>query len=254
LSKKFAEGADSLIFDVKCGGGAFMKNLKEAETLAESLIAAGRGLGRKIVALITGMNEPLGRMVGNFLEAEESALCLRGDTAGREDLMKVTLRLAAWMLVAGGVAGQVDDAEDLCEKKLRTGEPYERFLKNITAQGGDAGAFESALGKRPAPIRRSLTSPRDGFIAGIDAYKTGMAGVYLGAGRSKTTDPVYPHVGIVFYGKKGEPVSAGTVVCDIFAETEAGADAAFALLRDAFTFTDGAVRTEPIIIREYAGL
>jgi pyrimidine-nucleoside phosphorylase len=254
LSKKFAEGADSLIFDVKCGGGAFMKNLKEAETLAESLIATGRSLGRKIVALITDMNEPLGRMVGNFLEAEESALCLRGDTAGREDLMKVTLRLAAWMLVAGGLAGQADEAEEVCEKKLRTGEPYERFLKNITAQGGDAAAFESALGKRPAPVRRSLKSPRDGFVAGIDAYKTGMAGVYLGVGRSKITDPVYPHTGIVFYSKKGEQVSAGANICDIFAETDTAAAAASALLQEAFTFTDGAVRTEPIIIREYAGL
>ena len=102
LSKKFAEGAEALVFDVKCGDGAFMKNLKDAEALADSLVATGKSLNRKIVAVITNMDEPLGRMVGNYLEAEESALCLRGDTAGREDLLEVTLRLAAWMLAAGG--------------------------------------------------------------------------------------------------------------------------------------------------------
>jgi pyrimidine-nucleoside phosphorylase len=128
LSKKFAEGADSLVLDVKCGSGAFMKTVDEAHALAQSLAAAGRGLGRKIVCVITDMNEPLGRMVGNFLEAEESALCLRGQTAGREDLMELTFRLAAWMLVVGGVCGAVDEAEEACRRRLASGEPYRLFL------------------------------------------------------------------------------------------------------------------------------
>ncbi|MFQ3621407.1 MAG: thymidine phosphorylase, partial [Spirochaetales bacterium] len=128
LSKKFAEGADSLVFDVKCGDGAFMKTLTEAEALAHSLVHTGRGLNRKVVTVITNMDEPLGRMVGNFLEAEESALCLQGHTEGREDLMEVTLRLCSWMLVAGGKAKNVDEGICLCRAMLNTGEPYKRFL------------------------------------------------------------------------------------------------------------------------------
>jgi pyrimidine-nucleoside phosphorylase len=192
LSKKFAEGAEALVFDVKCGSGAFMKNQKEAEALAESLIATGKSLERKVVCVLTRMDEPLGRMVGNFLEAEESALCLRGDTAGCEDLMDVTYRLSAWMLVAGGVCAGADEAEKLCREKLASGDAYRLFLKNIEAQGGDAAAFEKNIGMSPpgceasgfpsektrAPVRRNVTSPGAGYVAGIDAYKTGMAGVY----------------------------------------------------------------------------
>jgi pyrimidine-nucleoside phosphorylase len=254
LSKKFAEGAESLIFDVKCGDGAFMKSLEEAEALANSLVATGKSLGRGIVAVITNMDEPLGRMMGNFLEAEESALCLRGDTEGREDLMEVTLRLAAWMLVAGGKAPNADDAEVLCRKILRTGEPYERFIKNIAAQGGNPAAFERGIGKLRAPVKRTLQSPRDGTVSRIEAHKAGMAGVLLGAGRNKTTDPVYPNVGIVFHKKRGEAARRDEPLCDIFAETDAAADAALKLLEEAFHIGDTPAPERPMILKETAAL
>ena len=252
LSKKFAEGADSLVFDVKCGSGAFMKSRGDAQALAESLIATGNSLGRKVVCVVTDMNEPLGRMVGNFLEAEESALCLRGETVGREDLVDLSFRLAAWMLVLGGAAGGVEEAEKLCREKLTTGEPYRLFLKNIEAQGGDAAAFEKAMGKTRAPLRRSFVSPASGYIAGIDAYKTGLAAVYLGAGRNVATDPVFPDVGIIFYKKKGDAVSAGDVVCDIFARSESAAEAARGQMEQALTLTDRPPQKQPIIIMDSA--
>ena len=254
LSKKFAEGAEALVFDVKCGDGAFMKSLEEASGLADSLVATGRSLGRKIVAVITNMDEPLGRMCGNFLEAEESALCLRGETAGREDLMEVTLRLTAWMLVAGGAAGSVEEAEELCRQKLAGGEPYERFIKNIAAQGGDPAAFERGIGRLRAPVRRTLSSPAGGVVSRIEARKIGMAGVRLGAGRSRTTDPVHPNVGIVFARKRGEPVSSGEGICDIFAESEAAADAALELARSAVHVAGRAEPAGPMIIREITAL
>ena len=254
LAKKIAEGADSLIFDVKCGSGAFMKSSGDAQALSESLIAAGRGLERKIVCVLTNMNEPLGRAVGNFPEAEESALCLRGDTGGREDLMEVTFRLTAWMLVACGVCSGVDRAEKLCREKLATGEPYRLFLKNIEAQGGDAAAFEKAIGKKRAPLRTSFVSPAAGYIAGIDAYKTGMAAVYLGAGRNKTSDPVFPDVGIVFHKKKGDAVSSGEPLCDIFAQTEDAASSALRQIESALSITDRPPQAEPMIIKEYSAL
>ena len=254
LSKKFAEGAESLVFDVKCGRGAFMKSLPEAEVLADSLVATGRSLGRRIVAVITRMDEPLGRMCGNFLEAEEAALCLRGDTAGRGDLMEVTLRLTAWMLVAGGRAGDTAEGEGLCREKLAGGEPYELFLKNIAAQGGDPAAFEKGLGRLRSPVRRVLTSPRPGVVAEIDAFMIGSAGVLLGAGRSRTTDPVFPHVGIVLHKKRGEKTAEGEALCEIFAESGSAADGALALCSDAVRVAPTAEAPGSMILREKAAL
>jgi pyrimidine-nucleoside phosphorylase len=254
LSKKFAEGAQSLVFDVKCGSGAFMKSREDAEALSRSLIETGRSLGRKIVCVLTDMDEPLGRAVGNFPEAEESALCLRGDTGGREDLMELTFRLTAWMLVAGGVSADVEEAQSLCRGKLAGGAPYRLFLKNIEAQGGDAAAFEKAIGKKRAPVCCALQSPASGYIAGIDAYKTGMAGVYLGAGRNKTGDPVFPDVGIFFRKKRGEAVSSGETLCDIFAQTEEAAARARTQMESAFRIAGDQPPPRPIIIREYSAL
>jgi pyrimidine-nucleoside phosphorylase len=254
LSKKFAEGAEALVFDVKCGLGAFMKTLDEARLLAESLTAAGRALGRRVVCVLTDMNEPLGRMVGNFLEAEESALCLRGETLGREDLMEVSLRLTAWMLVLGGVCGGVEEAQRLCRERLASGEPYRLFLKNIEAQGGDAAAFEKAIGKTRAPLRRSFPSPAAGYIAGIDAYRIGMAGVYLGAGRSSVEGRVFPDVGIIFHKKKGDSVRAGEEVCEVFAHSEEAAGAALGEISPALRIAQEPPAQGPMILGEYGAL
>ena len=233
LSKKFAEGAESLVLDVKCGEGAFMKSFPEAEALATSLVQTGKGLQRKLVAVITRMDEPLGRMVGNFLEAEESALCLQRDTKGREDLMEVTLRVSAWMLVAGGKAQTPEEGVSLCEKMLSGGEPYRRFLANIQAQGGDPNAFEQGIGQLRSPERRVFRSPVEGTVQRIEAYRTGMAAVTLGAGRNKTTDTVFPYVGIQFHKKRGEPVKRGEPILELFGETSEAADRALEILKEA---------------------
>ncbi len=135
LSKKFAEGASALVFDVKCGAGAFMKTLPDARALAKSLISSAQALGRPVAASITRMEAPLGRMVGNILEVEESVECLDG--GGPADLMEVTYRLGAWMLVAAGVASSVDDGESRCRQAISDGSAKERFLANVEAQGGD---------------------------------------------------------------------------------------------------------------------
>ncbi|MCX7787929.1 MAG: thymidine phosphorylase [Spirochaetes bacterium] len=246
LSKKFAEGAESLVFDVKCGDGAFMKTLADAEELAKSLARTGKKLGRKIVAVITDMNEPLGRMVGNFLEAEESALCLRGETRGREDLMEVTLRLSAWMLVAGGMAKTPEEGMERCQKMMESGKPYQRFLANIEAQGGDPKAFEQGIGTLRAPIRRTLKASKDGRIQRIEAYKTGLATVVLGAGRNKTTDSVYPYVGIHFFRKKGESVQEGEPILELYGETDPSANEALSILRQAVHIASNSEETSPL--------
>ena len=132
LSKKFAEGSDALVMDVKCGSGAFMKTLNEAEALAESLVNTGSSLGKKVFAVITDMSEPLGRKVGNFLEVEESIDCLEGN--GPEDVMEITYNLTSWMLVASGRAENFGSALDMCRNAISDGSALNKFLENVKAQ------------------------------------------------------------------------------------------------------------------------
>ncbi|HUX11679.1 MAG TPA: thymidine phosphorylase, partial [Spirochaetia bacterium] len=251
-SKKFAEGADALVFDVKCGDGAFMKHRDEARTLAKSLVDTGVSLGKRIVAVITNMDEPLGRMVGNFVEAEESALCLQGK--GPEDLMEVTLRLSGWMLVAGDKAENIDAAVEMCRKKLADGEPWKRFLANIRAQHGDPDRFQKGMGLVRAKVEGSIRAPAKGFVAGIRAYPVGMAGVYLGAGRSKADDKVYPNVGIELLKKRGEAVERGEAVCTLFAESEESLETATRLVEEAYSYGVAAPDAAPMILEEMAAL
>ena len=252
MSKKFAEGADALVFDVKTGDGAFMKTRERARELARSLVDTGVSLGKKIVAVITNMDEPLGSMVGNFLEAEESALCLQGN--GPADLMEVTLRLSAWMLVAGGKAGGVEEGVSLCQDKIASGEPWKRFLLNVQAQHGDPDAFEKGIGQVRAPIRGTVEASRDGFVAAIHAHAIGMAGVYLGAGRSKADDTVYPNVGLELARKRGDAVKKGQTLCTIFAESEESLQTAKRLVEEAYTISDSAEARPPMIVEEISAL
>lgn len=243
LSKKFAEGADALVFDVKCGAGAFMKTIEEARELASSLVETGKSLGKKIVAVITRMESPLGAMVGNFVEVEESCACLRGSSekgllkadSRSDDLMEVTLRLAAWMLVAGGKASSVEEGERICRDNLESGRAWETFLENVELQGGDTKELKRQLGSRRAPLHYEVPAGVSGVLTGIDAYKTGMAGVYLGAGRSTAEDKVRYDVGIELLKKPGEPVEAGDSVARIYADEEEHLSQALKIFQDGIT-------------------
>jgi len=252
LSKKFAEGADALVFDVKCGDGAFMKSREEAQKLAHSLVNTGVSLGKRIVAVITNMDEPLGNMVGNFLEAEESALCLKGE--GPADLMDLTVRLSGWMLVAAGRATDIEEGVLLCTQKLATGEPWDRFLANIKSQHGDPAAFQNSFGKARAPVQTTITAERSGYVGAIHAYSVGMAAVLLGAGRSKADDSVFPYVGIELKKKRGDSVSRGDELCTLFAETPQSMAAAVPLLRKAYSITEAAPASQQMIIEEISAL
>jgi len=243
LSKKFAEGAESLIFDVKCGSGAFMKNMDEAKTLATSLVETGKSLGRKVVAVITTMDEPLGHMVGNFLEIEESIDCLKGK--GPKDLMDVTYRLTAWMLVAGGVCGDIDSALKMCREKIENGEAYERFIQNVKEQGGDSEALLKGYGTFRSKYSVELKAARDGVVQEINAFETGMTGVLIGVGRNKTTDDVLPYVGIELKKKCGDSVKAGDTLCVIYTEDEGKNEIALAKMKDAYK-----IGTDPIPVRD----
>jgi pyrimidine-nucleoside phosphorylase len=235
MSKKFAEGAEALVFDVKCGSGAFMKSLGDARALASSLVRTGAGLGRKVVAVLSDMDQPLGRKVGNFLEVEETIDCLRGRGPG--DVMDLTHRLVAWMLVAGGVCRGVPEGETLSRARLADGAAWKLFLKSVQFQGGDVECIlDPSRGPR-APVVRPLPSPGDGVVSRIDAYRIGLASVVVGAGRSRKGDEVFPGVGLSLQRTQGEPVRRGEPLALVHGQTEAAVEQA--LVRGAQAFEIG---------------
>ncbi len=252
LSKKVAEGAEALVFDVKCGPGAFMKTFPDARRLAESLVNTGKAMGKRIVGVITDMTEPLGRKVGNFLEVEESLDCLAGK--GPADLMEVTYRLTAWMLVASGFAKGVDEALRLCEAAVADGRAMELFRRNVRSQGGDLARMDGLYGKHRSPHSFELRAPGSGFITGIDAYKIGLAGVYLGVGRNTTADPVYPDVGFIFERKTGDRVAAGDLVATVYGKDGASLASARPLVEEALTVGSIAPGPRKLILEELTAL
>jgi len=248
MSKKFAEGAEALVFDVKCGSGAFMKNLDEARALASSLVSTGKGLQRKVVAVITDMEQPLGRKVGNFLEVEESADCLQGK--GPVDIVDLTCRLAGWMLVLGGKASSPAAGEALARKRLSDGSAWELFLKNVEFQGGQTDCLLHPEKGPHAPIVRPLTASSAGRVGRIDAFKVGLASVVLGAGRSRKEDVVLPGVGIHILKSAGEVVSRGDELCLVRGETEEKVQEALRMLAPAWQVTEAALERRRMILEE----
>jgi len=252
LSKKVAEGADALVFDVKCGPGAFMKTFEDAERLANSLVKTGQVMGKKVVAVITDMTEPLGRKVGNWFEIEETMEALQGK--GPADVMEVTDRLTAWMLVASGVCKTLDEALLQCRKVIADGSAWQYFLRNVATQGGDVSSLDTLNGSCRAACVRELKAPSAGYIQSVDAYKIGLAGVYLGVGRNKTTDPVFADVGFIFEKIKGDQVKAGDCVAKVYAREEAALDAAWSLVEASLSVGPDKPESKSLILKEITAL
>ncbi|MEI6874367.1 MAG: thymidine phosphorylase [Spirochaetota bacterium] len=248
LSKKVAEGSEALVFDVKSGPGAFMKTVEDAERLAESLVRTGSAMGKRVISVITDMSEPLGRTVGNFLEVEETLDCLEGK--GPADLMEITLRLGAWMLVAGGKAADVEEGVTICEKALAGGRPRELFFANVRSQGGDVDRLLALRGKYRSMHSFELLAPESGFITGIDAFGIGLASVHLGVGRNTAADSVSPDVGLIFEKKTGDRVAKGQTIARVYGRDAASLDAARPLTESALSIGEAAPKARKLIIKE----
>jgi pyrimidine-nucleoside phosphorylase len=229
-----------------------MKTLADSERLAESLVRTGRAMGKRIVGVITDMSEPLGNKVGNFFEVEESLDCLEG--SGPADLMELSYRLGAWMLVAAGKVRGVEEGMAACEKALASGRALELFLANVRSQGGDADRMLALRRSWRSPHSFDFLAPKEGYIAGIDAYKIGLAGVNLGVGRDKTSDPVYPDVGIVFYGKTGHRVAAGDLLCSVYGKDGDSLEKARPLVESAYGFSPSPPPSRPLVVKEISAL
>ena len=213
MSKKLAEGIDALVLDVKVGSGAFMKRVEDAEKLAQALAGIGRSMGKKVVALLTGMDQPLGRAVGNALEVKEAVELLQG--RGPPDLREVTLALAAEMIVLAGRAPTLDEAREQARAAIRDGRAFLKLCQIVEAQGGDPDALGDHTLLPAAKGALEVRAPGSGNVQAIDAEAIGLAAVALGAGRARIEDPVDPGVGIFVHRKVGDGVRAGEPLCTV---------------------------------------
>jgi pyrimidine-nucleoside phosphorylase len=218
MSKKIAAGADAIVLDVKVGNGAFMKTLEDARALAQRMVDIGSALGRRVVAVISDMNQPLGEAVGNALEVKEAIATLRSD--GPQDFREHCLTIAAYMLYLGGRAGSVAEGRRLAEETLSSGAAWEKFRALVAAQGGDVEQIEEPERLPRARLIREIPAPADGYIAEMRAYEVGMAAVALGAGRTKKGEPIDPAVGILVHRKVGDPVRQGEPLFTVHANAE----------------------------------
>jgi pyrimidine-nucleoside phosphorylase len=239
MSKKLAEGLDALVLDVKHGSGAFMKTLDQARRLAQLMADTGRRMGVPTTALITDMNQPLGRMAGNAVEVNESMDALRGE--GPRDLMEVTLELGAALLLLAKRETKPDAARARLQKAIDSGAGMEKFREMVAAQGGNLDV------PRPVAPANELPSPRTGFVVAIDTEQLGRAIIELGGGRKRLGDKLDRSVGLETLVRLGERVDVGQPLLRVFARSDAGEMVRDDLLQ-AITIEDNSIAPPPLVV------
>ncbi len=250
LSKKLAEGISGLVMDVKCGDGAFMKTRTHAKALAESLVQVGTANGVKTTALITAMDAPLGRYIGNSLEVIESIETLKGN--GPRDLTELSVLLAARMVKLAGIVTEDANAIHTVRAALDSGAGLEVFRKCIEEQGGDPRVIEDYSRLPTAPRTMAVVAPRSGFISEMVAGAVGVASMVLGCGRERAEDGIDHAVGIIIRAKPGERVKAGETVYEVRYRSTSKLVAALPLLEESFTIADVQPPEEPLVLEEIA--
>jgi pyrimidine-nucleoside phosphorylase len=246
MSKKLAVGLDAIVLDVKVGSGAFMKRQVEARRLAQLMVGIGRRMDKRVQALITDMNQPLGYAVGNALEIMEVSQTLQN--AGPTDLTRLSLELAARMIYLAKIAPTLDDARELAQKKLLDGSGYRKFKDVIQAQGGNPQVLDRFELLPNATGVREITSPRAGYVTAIDAEYIGQASSMIGAGRDTKEDTIDPAVGVILEVKVGNKVDAGGVLCRLYYTDEERVDDAAQLVEDAFRISGQQAEDRELIL------
>src|SRR5208282_5433101 len=247
MSKKLAEGIDALVLDVKTGNGAFMKQEKDAVYLAELMVETGRRMGKKMIALITDMEQPLGRKVGNALEVEECLEVLAG--GGPDDLRELCLDLSAWMFVLGGKVPRVAEGRKLAAELISSGHARDKFREIIRLQGGDAGVVDDPSRLPHAKKKATSIAMKEGFVTSIRCEHVGVASMLLGGGREKKEESIDPAVGVVLEKKVGDRVEKGSVLCTIHYNSDARFGEALAMLGDSFIIGPVAPAARPLVRR-----
>jgi pyrimidine-nucleoside phosphorylase len=245
MSKKMAEGIEGLVLDVKTGDGAFMPVLADSRALAETMVQIGRAMGKKMVALITDMDQPLGRYVGNALEVVESIETLKG--RGPADLESLSVELAAWMLRLGGVAAGMEEARHRVRDALRSGAGLRKLQEVIELQGGDPRVCDDPARLPRARGTVTLDARGDGHVARIACRAAGHAAMLLGAGRETLDSVIDPAVGIVFQKKVGDPVKRGEPLASVHYNDRGRLDECLGRLEQAIQVAPQAPTARPLI-------
>ena len=244
MSKKLAAGSDAILLDVTMGDGAFMKDLDSALELARLMVSIGTAHGRKVAALITDMDKPLGQNIGNALEVAESMAVLQG--RGSADLTEVCLQLASNMLLLAG-KGDLAACRAMAEGVIADGSAFEKCCQMFAAQGGDVSVLRDADKFRKAKYSFALTAPKDGYIYKNDVEKIGNASVLLGAGRIKKEDAIDFAAGITMHKKLGDFVKAGESICTFYADNEALFAPAEEMYRSGLVIRDEKPAVPPLV-------
>jgi pyrimidine-nucleoside phosphorylase len=243
MSKKIAAGASAILLDVKVGRGAFMKTEADARALAEIMVEIGQSVGRQVVAVLSGMDQPLGKAVGNALETREAIDTLQG--RGPADFVEHCLTIGAQMVTLAGQVVHADDARREVEEVLNSGRAWAKFREWIVAQGGDLSMVDNPDRLPRARLVKTVTAPRRGYVAGIDAREIGLTAMALGAGRARKGDVVDQAVGIVLAAKVGDAVARGAPLFTIHANDETKLAEAKRRALAAFSWQDEAVTPPP---------
>lgn len=245
MSKKLASGADAIVLDVKTGSGAFMKSEQDAFALAREMVTLGNTAGKKTVAVVSDMDQPLGRAVGNALEVKEAVAALRGE--GPEDFAKLCRTLGAYMLIVGGAAGDEEEAERKLDRVIADGSALRKLAAFVEAQGGDANAVYDTSLLPQADIVEDVGSLTEGYVAHIDCDEIGICSLLLGGGRETKESAIDLSVGLVLHKKVGDHVKAGETLATLHANDRARLEAAKERFLRAWHFLDTATAPQTLI-------
>lgn len=252
MSKKLASGADAIVLDVKYGSGAFMKDKGRAEALSRVMVSIGMQAGKRTAALLTSMDQPLGRCIGNSLEVREALEILHGKIRD-SDLAAVALELAAHMVLLGRKADGLEEARKRVKEALRSGKALEKFSVWVEAQGGNPRVAEDPSLLPQAAHVVPFKSPRDGHIELIRAEAVGLASLYLGAGRSRKEEAIDRAVGVVLKKRVGDPVKQGEELAEIHANDETRLVTVQEKLAEAFHISSSTPEPEPLVWKVVGG-
>jgi pyrimidine-nucleoside phosphorylase len=248
MSKKLAESLNALVLDVKVGSGAFMPTYEKSRSLAELMVHTGETSGTTTVALLTSMDEPLGRFSGNWVEVWECIDIMKQDRHPMSaDLIELSNILSGWMLHLAGHTDTPEAGAKLSDEILRSGAAYKAWLKIVAAQGGDVTVFEDPASHHKPTTTHTLAAPQSGYLASMNCKQVGWAVQRLGAGRPKPGDPVSAHAGIEMHAKLGDQLKQGQPLITLFSEDESLLAEPEAMLRETLQFSDTPPKLQPLI-------
>ena len=236
MSKKIAAGADAIVLDVKCGSGAFMQDLESARKLAKGMQKIGESLGRKVIAVISSMDQPLGNYIGNALEVIEAIEVLKGNVKG--DLLEVVLTLGSHMVVSAGKAETEEEAKEMLLKNIENGEGLKKFRQFVLQQGGTDRIVDDYSLLPVSPVKKAVYANTSGYIWSMDTAEIGKASIATGAGRVQKTDPLDLGAGIAMKVRLGDYIEKGDALAEVFAATEEKTEAAAKLISNAIVIKD----------------